>query len=382
MAHRETDLCGSRAASTGPGSRLAAFFADRSGNFGLAFAVLLVPLLLALGVAFDYARIYNIQSKMQADLDTALLSAVGHMTTVDEDSLKAEIQRTFGATTNLGTGYVLQTTDITIDPATSVIQAKVSSSVPMTFMGLAGITSMPINAVSSVQGGQDEIKNSLSLYMVLDRSGSMASATKSQYQGTCYNKKGKPYACTKYFSKMESLIMAAGSLLDQFDVSDPDQTYVRTGAVSYNSDMQTPQPLAFGTAAVRTYVNALTANGGTDSSLAFQTAYESLMNSAENQAHLDKSGQVPVKYIVFMTDGDNNKTSSDVTTKMWCDRAKADKIEVFTVAFMAPSRGQALLSYCATDAAHYFEADDTADLVAAFTAIGKTTAKRLVRLTN
>ena len=83
-----------------------------------------------------------------------------------------------------------------------------------------------------------------------------------------------------------------------------------------------------------------------------------------------------------MTDGANNVNGADSKTKQYCDKARVAKIKVYSIAFMAPSQGQALLKYCATTAADYFPAENTADLVAAFKLIGQTAAKTLVRITN
>jgi len=49
---------------------------------------------------------------------------------------------------------------------------------------------------------------------------------------------------------------------------------------------------------------------------------------------------------------------------------------------MAPSRGQSLLKYCATDLSHYFDANDAAELVAAFKEIGEKATETMTRLTN
>jgi len=147
--------------------------------------------------------------------------------------------------------------------------------------------------------------------------------------------------------------------------------------------MQTPTTLDWGTAKTLAYVNKLTATDGTDSSDAMQTAYDKLIAATENTAHKNKNGQTsPGKFIVFMTDGDNNYTSADTDTKKTCDTAKANKVEIYTVALMAPSKGQKLLAYCATDTQHYYDAADAAELVAAFKEIGEKAASAMTRLTN
>ncbi|MBB4217326.1 hypothetical protein FHT79_004536 [Rhizobium sp. BK212] len=214
-----------------------------------------------------------------------------------------------------------------------------------------------------------------------------------------YNKKDKwvydtcTGSRTNYYTKLEALKIAAGNLFGQITNADPNAEYARTGAVSYDINQYPPSSLAWGTAGVSSYVNALQSGGGTNSSGAVNTAYTSLTaknaagNDAEDAAHKQKSGQVPKKYIVFMTDGDNNNDSSggrsyDTATKKTCDDAKSKGIEIYTIAFMAPAGGQALLHYCASDDAHYFQAEKMEDLLAAFKAIGAKASAQLTRLTN
>ncbi|MFM2280641.1 MAG: hypothetical protein RLZZ444_2872, partial [Pseudomonadota bacterium] len=192
----------------------------------------------------------------------------------------------------------------------------------------------------------------------------------------------RTYTCYTYYDKITALRMAATNLMTQLASADPSNVLVRTAAVSYNSAMQSPIALAWGETHTKSYISALTATGGTDSTEAFKTAYNALSAASEGSAHAATNGQVPSKYIVFMTDGDNNYTSADTATKQWCDKARTAGIEVYSVAFMAPSRGQALLSYCATTSAHYFAAEDADDLNAAFEYIGERATQTATRLTQ
>ena len=78
---------------------------------------------------------------------------------------------------------------------------------------------------------------------------------------------------TILYTKIAALKIAAANLLHKLNSSRPGQHLVRTGAVSYNNAMQTPTRAGLGHRGVtKTYVNALTATGGTDSSAAFKTA--------------------------------------------------------------------------------------------------------------
>ena len=82
------------------------------------------------------------------------------------------------------------------------------------------------------------------------------------------------------------------------------------------------------------------------------------------------------------TSNDSNSKKSDKETKAYCDLARTAKIQVYTVAFMAPTRGQELLKYCSTTTSHYYEAKDMAQLVAAFKTIGERAAGAYARLTK
>ncbi|MCM2475916.1 VWA domain-containing protein [Rhizobium sp. CG5] len=377
---------------------------DRRGNFGLMTALILPVGMATVGVAMDMTKLMQVRSELQAAADSAALAAasalagqgitddeaielarnflvsqMANLTNSESDTSDEDINEdldentltTISETSNGSTGA---TYDVKVDADYNVAMNA--------FTSLLGYDTVTISVSSSSQSST-ESKNALSMFLVLDRSGSMAEETTTSYTGTCTNKKGKTYSCTKYYTKMEALQLAVADLTAQLDTADPDQIYVRTAAVSYNASMQTPTSFEWGTATALAYVNALTATGGTDSSDAMEKAYTKVTASSEVTAHTNKSGQTdPGKYILFMTDGDNNYTSADTETKATCDKAKAAGVEVYTVAFMAPTRGQTLLAYCATDTSHYYDADDAEEVVAAFKEIGEKASLATTRLTQ
>lgn len=372
-------------------STISSLWRDRSGNFALMFALCSVPVVVALGCSVDYVQAINTHRRMQSALDAALVAAVKEVGTKDSTALKTEIANWLEAESVQKGYYVLNTNTIAIDATNSTIKASVTATVPTTFLKIAGVNNVPVAVTSAVAGGPDSIsKNAFSMYLVLDRSGSMDEDTKTTYTTTCYTIplwKWGAYTCTKKYKKIEALKLAVGSLMGQFSTSDPDTKYVRTGAVAYDLEMYGNVALAWGEEATLNFVNTLTADGGTNSSDAFKLAYESVTAATEITAHKNKNGQTPAKYIVFMTDGDNNKDkqngdSYDINTKYWCDQARTNGVGVYTIAFMAPKKGQDLLKYCATTAENFFAAEDTSDLVDAFKIIGETSSKTIVRLTQ
>jgi len=57
-------------------------------------------------------------------------------------------------------------------------------------------------------------------------------------------------------------------------------------------------------------------------------------------------------------------------------------IKIYTVAFMAPDKGKALLKFCASTDANYYEPNTMDALTAAFSSIGEAATKSTSRLTN
>ena len=376
------------------------FLKDRKGNLSIIAAIVLPVGLAAAGMAIDMSKMIASKAALQNAADAAALAAASSLAndgittaqaeTLATDFVKGQMANHIDAPDTEEDAFDFGTcTDVDVTEATTVgtskkYTVKVSTCYDVKYSALSAFMGRSSGrvAVSSTTQSSTESKNALSMYLVLDRSGSMAEYTNT-VSGSYTCKYGrKTYTCYTYYDKITALRMAATNLMDQLKAADPDKMFVRTAAVSYNSAMQTPVNLAWSVDHSKTYISKLTADGGTDSGAAFKTAYNAVSASSEDTLHMQKNGQVPSKYIVFMTDGNNNYSSADVETKKWCDAARLAGIEVYSVAFMAPDGGQALLSYCATTTAHYFKAEDADDLNAAFQYIGERATATATRLTQ
>lgn len=388
------------------------FVRNESGNFGIVTAIVLPLALATAGVAIDLTHIVQVRSELQNAADAAALAAASAMSskglTDDEakalakEFLAAQMANLAGSSGSLDEDFESDLKDKTSVGVVKDTSGKTGKIYDVTvntqyevamnaFTALLGVKSVPLSVTSTAQSAT-ETKNALSMHLVLDKSGSMAWITDSinTARTSCpnytesnwryYPNLGSSRPC--YVSKIEALKSATAGLMAQLDKADPDKIYVRTAAVSYNLDQQKANSFAWGTSATSTYVNALEAEGGTDSSDAMETAYKAVSAASETTAHKNKNGQVPSRYIVFMTDGDNNYTSADTSTKATCDAAKKEGIEIYTVAFMAPSRGKSLLQNCATSLSYYYDAKDAVELVAAFQEIGAKASSAMTRLTN
>jgi Flp pilus assembly protein TadG/uncharacterized protein YegL len=395
-------------------SVLADLGSDKRGNFSVLTALLIPVGLASAELAMDISSLLAEHTKVQAATDAAAVAAgaalVNDGITVDQakqlalNFIKGQMQTELAAITQsqqqsgaqspYGNFDISSCTNVDVTQATGlgttkIYNVSVSTCIAqkLTVLGAFYGSSVQTIKTTSATRSTTASQKALSMYLVLDRSGSMADNTDTVTGTTSYT-----YSCgwrktctgtqTTYLTKIDALKQAAGELMAQISTADPDQYYARLGAASYNSAMDTPQALGWGTTAVSNYVNALVANGGTDSSGAFKQAYQSLASTTENSLHLTKNGQTPDKFIVFMTDGENNYTTADTATKQWCDSARAAGMQVYSIAFMAPAAGQALLSYCATDASHFFAAQNAQDMIAAFKYIGEKAVSAATRLTQ
>ncbi|MBP1850739.1 TadE/TadG family type IV pilus assembly protein [Rhizobium halophytocola] len=161
---------------------------DRRGNFAISFAILLVPVLTAVGMSLDYVRAYNVRTKMQADLDTALIAAVKSVGTKDTNLVQQKMKSWFAAQTDqTGKGYTLS--DIEIGANNNELTATARVAVQTTVLQIAGFKKVDVGVASSVAGPTKEYIN---VYFAIDKSASMMLAATPAGQAAMF---GAPAYC-------------------------------------------------------------------------------------------------------------------------------------------------------------------------------------------
>lgn len=371
---------------------------NKQGNFAVMTAICLPALLGIGGAAFEIARAMQVKADLQSVADSAVLSATtkariqeGKMTEAQmvaaansyiaassfANELPEEDREDLFAGIQLGASK--QKTDKGEEfNVTSVINYNMRLNPLLSFIGHDSLRiSVESNAKSTFNKGA-----AISLYMLLDRSTSMSYATETP--GT---------------NKISALKVAVNYLVDTLNTSDPtfssaasqQSKLMRTGAISYNHQADKESPMSWGTKASLKYSQDLKSPDGYTSAVdAMKAAIKALekSNPKESQEHQSQGNSSFSRYIVFMTDGEmtgnNAKWSSsiDSTVRTLCASAKADGITIFSVAFMAPSKGQDLLKNCATSQSHYFAPEKMSELVAAFGAIARQASSKVSVLTH
>lgn len=143
------------------------FRRDRRGNVAVTFALALIPILGAAGVAIDYGRAAMARSRMADAVDAALLS-LGSKPAMTDSAAKTLITNWVDAQLKDQTIGTWRVDSFTQD-GTGKMDVTVSGSVPTTISSLLGIDSMPIAVASQAVRSI----NKLEVALVLDTTASM-----------------------------------------------------------------------------------------------------------------------------------------------------------------------------------------------------------------
>lgn len=110
----------------------------------MLFAIVLVPIMLTIGLAIDYGHASTYKTEMQRVLDEAIFAGA-HALVKSGDAKKAEevAKRRFNATKPKL--YPIELA-FSADKQQGRISGEAKSSVPMTFMALAGFTKLDVTA--------------------------------------------------------------------------------------------------------------------------------------------------------------------------------------------------------------------------------------------
>ena len=337
------------------------FYRDNSASILPTFAILVVPLLLSVGAAIDYADHQRIRNKLTNAADAAVLAAAVEANKSGNFDNKALLLKQMTSTINsmLSVNMAKETqveykiSNLRYDPKTLDVDLNIIFSHKTHIMQLGGVPELD-GKIKAATFLTEKDGNPFSMYLVLDRSGSMRNR-----------------------GRMIALKNAVTAMTTDFKTKDPNKEFIRMGAIGYNHLAMEAEHLDWGVEHVNRYTQKLEPDGLTNSSTAMSIAAGSLKGNREKDIHKKKSKKISKKYILFMTDGKNNENKNDKKTKKTCTRAKNDEVIIYTVAFQALEDGKKLLKSCANSNQHYFEAKNVAELIKIFKIIGKNTGRNL-----
>jgi Flp pilus assembly protein TadG len=141
---------------------------DDNGSIGVMFAGIIVVMVMFLGTSIDMGNAFLAREGIQDALDSAALAAGRELETGGE-KLDAETKAREVFAANLPEGVAAKLTGVEIDTDVGQIDLQAAATLQTSFMRIAGINELAIDAKSMVNtsGGSFEV------VMVLDSSGSM-----------------------------------------------------------------------------------------------------------------------------------------------------------------------------------------------------------------
>lgn len=300
---------------------------DRTGNIAFTFALLAVPVIVAIGTSFDFVRAYNVRRDMQNDLDAAVLAAVNDVDTLSEQKLRDRVKVWFAAQSELQPKqYKLTDAAIEIDKTKHTIVATARGTMETTLLRVAQIKTVDVRVKTAVAGPAAAYLN---VYVLLDKSASMMLAATTTDQGkmkkyaggctfACHIPEGDhAYNGTTYHNnydlakamgvslRADVSVSAVGKVLDMIAKEDPQQTRIKIGF--YTMGTTTSEALAPTTSistARQTLLND--AKGLTSKTSSSSTYFDKAlpeMAKLVGTAGDGSTAQKPRKLVLLLTDG-------------------------------------------------------------------------------
>lgn len=143
-------------------NKLNSVFADTSGNFGLIFGILAVPVMLAGGLAVDYVGLSVEKSELQNAADSAALAIAREGNITDDQALEI-------AHNTIAANYGFTAAQITVNMKDGIASVDATIDKPLVFGGFMGKKSAPVSVAAEATYAYTKYE----IALVLDTTGSM-----------------------------------------------------------------------------------------------------------------------------------------------------------------------------------------------------------------
>ena len=395
------------------------FTGDRRGNIAIMFTVALVPILLVVNFAIDYASLSNTRANLQSLADAVALAAVNKLpdtTAADKAGnevynagiaefqaglLSENLSMTFAVSPDLVSNVVITGAykapsgmNFNLGDLSFTIKAK--AKVPLVKLEVA----VAADATYSMKGTKiTALKTALTRFSNILMAAQSDTAevrlavvpfsravTLPSYASTWMGPAGKTSTGTTICATKRGGIYDSSN--DTPDVGKFDgYDEIRNGCTNF-----VIQPLTKNPASLTSLINSLTATGwGTANQVASEWLFRALSPSWNKHWPAESAPlawDAATKIAVLMTDGENefytyeHDDEGDVALAKTCENMKAKGIEVYAVTFMTPLAVRPIYKKCVSAPDNLIEASSGAQLTAAFERIANEATAKLMRLTN
>ena len=381
-----------------------AFRGDSRGNVAITFALALIPVFGAVGVAVDYSRANAARTAMQAALDATALMVSKEALNITAAQVQKKAKSYFNAefkrpeVKSLVTTFTMQNNG----PGDFTVIAEATGTLDTTIAAVIGKKTMDIRTTSQVRWGF----KALELALALDNTGSMASknkmvelkaAVKLLFSILKKNSKvpddtkiavipfstvvnvGTEHADAPWIAYDSKITKATwgGCVADRDQPNDVKDTAPSGGATLFPvadcGSLAKTLPLTGDWTALENMVDGMTPSGMTNVTIGMAWGWHALTQSQPfTQAQAVKNDVE--KVLILLTDGLNtqnrfttNAAQIDKRTAAVCDNVKKAKIRVFTVRVIEGNLD--LLQACASAPNMFYDVQVASQLKDVFTSI-------------
>lgn len=327
-----------------------AFLSDRSGNFGIMTALLMVPLVGSAGLALDYAHALSLRTQLYAAADAAAVGAVseksdavaaamtmkgnGTISVAKTDARNIFFSQMSGELTSVPVDLSIDVTK-TANKLNSLV--SFSASVPTTFMRVLGQDSITISGTATAEY---QTASFMDFYILLDNTPSMGVAATPTDVSKLEAKTGCAFAChqmdqaTNNYTIAKSLGVAmridvvrqaTQALTDTAKTERVSADQFRMGVYTFgtkaeDAKLTTISGLTSDLTAVKNYTNAVDLmtipyqNYNQDQLTSFDSAMTQ-MNTIIDPAGDGTSNVNPEKILFFVSDGVGDSYKPSTCTK-------------------------------------------------------------------
>lgn len=400
-------------------SRITRFGADRSGNIGMLFGFMIIPVVGIIGFSVDYGRALDTRTALQTALDSAVLAA-GRDYQVNGDASGAEAAAAEYFTAAMDGLPGLEIVENKADPENSTMKFTGKAKVKTTFARLLGVDEIEVTSSAESMLTRGGLDKDLEISLMLDVTGSMCQpcqklddlkfAAKDLVNILVQDDQSE-YTSRVALVPFSHAVNVGEEYFEKVTHQDPDDystcVVERQGANKFNDkrpgsgnntflsvfDIEREDawpvrsntqcaptaeimPLTSDKDALNASIDAYQADGWTAGHLG--TAWAWYMLSPEwnsfwpSESDAGNYGDDTMKIAVLMTDGDYNTAyhsgngSSAQQARQLCTNMKNKGITVYTVGFMVSKGAKALLEDCATSSSHFYDATNGEQLKIAF----------------
>lgn len=396
------------------------FAKSENGAAAITFALSIIPLFVAAGVAIDMARYTNVHNQMQVALDAGAMAAASAHD--KSDSVRITIgQAAFKS--NLDSG-VIETlaTNVKFTVSNGKVNGHVDASMPTSLLAAAGIYAIDVGTDTEVSIPENK---KAEVALVLDYSGSMGDVAGKEVKYLAMRKAAiklidditkdnadkvkialVPFSHHVYTSLPNSMVLGqtgsgtwTGCTQDRkypYNLTDatPDGSndakwgqaiapdHAKYGCDGYVARKLKIKPLTNDFASLKTQLSAMTPYAYTHVALGVEFGYQVLSPNAPYSEGVSYADKGTNKYMVVLTDGEQtepafgpggsrNVAQGDSNLASLCQNAKNSGITMITVAYdLADSSQRARLKTCASNPDdNFFVADTDASVAQAFQSI-------------